>query len=275
MRTLHLPGFFTQWLCALLAASAFLPHLHAAENAPRTNAGTVNYNAFVNWDFRHRKKLTSWKTTALVIERTLELWYGDRHPLPSLHENGTPEMLRQFLETLPDDKQCAMSVVYLASHQSPQHQWDFTQRRIIPLDQFIGESKVPPHRVRIVILDACYAAGMNDTPQWREKFPGPVLFAALASEPTPDLNFRADNKVDLAHLYPAAYAWLKQTMGRKWDGKISYLGLVWVQAFLETKTPPTNASEWSAFFRKCSATSVEMRKELQGLMTSEIITPGK
>src|ERR1043166_7968336 len=109
-----------------------------------TGVVTARLDGFVNWDFRHRKQLKGWRTTALVIERTLSEWYP-RSSAFLLRENQPPDELRKFLATLPTRRDCALSLVYLASHQSPAGEWDFTQRHIELLSDLVAQAKPAEH----------------------------------------------------------------------------------------------------------------------------------
>jgi len=83
--------------------------------------------------------------------------------------------------------------------------------------------------------------------------------------------------VDFAHRYPAVYAWLKDCLGREWDGKISFLGFVWVETFLTVKNPPADVDDWIAFMRKCETASRDFRKNVGTMSSSEItlVTDGE
>lgn len=248
------------------------PGLPAAENPPGGSSRHtgVRLDAFVNWDFRHRQKLRAWKTTAFVIRRTLELWYP-QYSAASLVENGTPEAFRQFLHALPDEQQCGgVSLVYLASHQSPAGEWDFPEDKLVPLDSLLAGAGIPGNPRRIVILDTCYAAAADDQAAgWKQLAPE-ALFASPASAETPEANFHSPQPVDFAHRYPAEYAWLKDCLGREWDGKISFLGFIWVQTFLMEKNPPRGTEGWLAFMRQCHANSVAFRDKVSKRSSSEV-----
>ena len=233
-------------------------------------ARTVCFDAFVNWDFHHRQKLEAWKVTAQVIQRTLDVWHLE-NPAHSLVENGSPDALRQFFSALPREDNCDISLVYLASHQSPAGEWDFTQKKILSLNGILDEAEIPPHSGRIVILDTCFAAAVQRPERWQKKFAPIFLFGSTASEKTPMVNFHTPQPVDFAHRYPAAFAWLKDCLGKKWDGKISFLGFVWVETFLAVKNPPLEMRSWIDFLQKCQSTANEFREHVSRRSSSEII----
>jgi hypothetical protein len=252
---------------ALLLTTASV-RLNAAEKD--SAAPNVCFDGFVNWDFHHRQKLGGWKTTARVIQRTLDIWHL-QSPTHSLVENGPPDALRQFLRTLPRENSCDISLVYLASHQSPAGEWDFTQKKILLLNSILDETKIPPHPRRIVILDTCFAAAAQRQIVWSKKIAPIFLFASTALEETPMVNFHTPQPVDFAHRYPAAFAWLKDCLGKKWDGKISFLGFVWVETFLAVKNRPAEIRDWIDFLQKCQSTARRFRENVSRKSSSEII----
>jgi hypothetical protein len=258
-------------LSSLLCATVTGLRLYGAENVLEAHIANakVCFDGFVNWDFQHRQKLRSWKATALVIQRTLEFWYP-RTRNHSLVENGSAETFRQFLHSLPREQDCDFSFVYLASHQSPAGEWDFTQQKSTLLNRLLDGTKIPAHARRIVILDACFAAAVQREAPWQQKL-GPIsLFASLASEETPEVNFHSPQPVDFAHRYPAAFGWLKDCLGKKWDGKISFLGFVWVQSFLMVKNRPADLKRWIDFMQRCQLVAKEFRENVNRKLSSEI-----
>ncbi|MGB8354951.1 MAG: hypothetical protein WCD79_13735 [Chthoniobacteraceae bacterium] len=263
MRALVLP--------AVLCAAAFGGRLDAAEKPAQPPRATISvgFDGFVNWDFHHRMKLVGWKTTAQVIQRTLDLWYP-RHARFSTMENGSPDAFEAFLHALPGKKDCDISIVYLASHQSPVAEWDYTQRKYLTLRRALQETDVTPHPGRIVILDACYSAAALHYPIWQQKFAPVTLFASSASEETPDVNFHHSSPVNFARRYPEAYAWLKKNLGWGWDGRISYLGFVWVQSFVTSKSPPASLDDWVHFLQRCQAVSDDYRANVSRIPSSEV-----
>jgi hypothetical protein len=252
---------------ALLFTTATF-RLDAAET--NSAASSVCFDGFVNWDFHHRQKLGAWKATAQVIQRTLDIWHL-QSPTHSLVENGPPDALRQFFGALPGENNCDISLVYLASHQSPAGEWDFTQKKIVLLNGIFDETKISAHPRRIVILDTCFAAAMQRPALWRKKFAPIFLFASTAAEETPMVNFHTPQPVDFAHRYPAVFAWLKECLGKKWDGKISFLGFVWVETFLAVKNRPAEIRDWIDFLQNCQSTARQFRENVSRRSSSEVM----
>ena len=97
------------------------------------------------------------------------------------------------------------------------------------------------------------------------------LFASTALEETPMVNFHTPQPVDFAHRYPAAFAWLKECLGKKWDGKISFFGFVWVETFLSVKDRPSEIRDWIDFLQNCQSTARQFRENVSRKSSSEII----
>ncbi len=230
----------------------------------------ADFHAFVNWDFRYRKKLKGWQATATAIQKTIEQWYP-RRPTHTVAENGTPESLRRFLYSLPKQADCDLSIVYLASHQSPEGEWDFVQKKLQSIPMIAAESDIPKHSGRIVIVDACFAAALHQDPGWNRALQSSTLFASSASEETKELDFRSPHPIDLRRRYPAATAWLDRQLGKDWDGRLSFLGFVWVQTFVTSAVAPTDQKGWSEFLRRCEATAEKFRRDADKRLASRIL----
>ena len=243
---------------------------HAADAPPRPSPqARADLHSFVNWDFHHRKSLRGWRATATAIQRTLAQWYPGRSP-HTLVENGDPAALREFFHRLPASSDCDFSIVYLASHQSPAGEWDFVQRQMEPLSRLATASDIPGHRARIVIVDACFAAAVQREPAWQRAWRSASLFAASDAEETQELNFRSPQPIDLRRRYPAAAVWLRENMGRDWDGRLSFLGFVWVQTFVTSTSAPADQKGWSEFLRRCEETAAEFLRTGDKKLASQV-----
>ncbi|MCX6981367.1 MAG: hypothetical protein NTV08_11530 [Verrucomicrobia bacterium] len=254
-------------LCIALLCLA-LPAAEVRTQAPASRP-QADFHAFVNWNFRHRQKLKGWRATAAAIRHTLEQCHYRRLP-GTFVENGSKETLREFLHALPNRSQCDLSIVYLASHQSADAKWDFVQRGLEPMGTIVTDAKIPRHSNRIVILDTCFAASVRQRPAWDRDLGSATLFAASATEETRELDFSAPQPIDLRRRYPAAAAWLDQHMGREWNGRLSFLGFVWVQTFVTSKTPPTDGKGWAEFLRCCERTAEEFRQNGDRRLASRV-----
>lgn len=230
---------------------------------------SADFHGFVNWDYRHQRKLKGWRATAIAIQKILGEWYPGRST-HTLVENGTGGTLREFLHSLPTRSDCDLSIVYLASHQSPEGDWDFVQKKLEPMGALAAESNVPRHPARIVIVDACYAAALQREPAWNRAWQSPTLFASLATEVTQELDFHSPQPIDLRRRYPAAAGWLNERMGKSWDGKLSFLGFVWVQTFVTSTSAPTDQKSWSEFLRRCEETAREFLRNGDKRLASRV-----
>ena len=141
----------------VLAVLFTAPTFQAAAVEKDSATPNVCFDGFVNWDFHHRQKLDAWKTTAAVIQRTLDKWHLTRSN-HALVENRPPDALRQFLQELPGEDSCDINLVYLASHQSRAAEWDFIPKHVILLRSIVNQAQIRPHPRRIVIFDTCFAA---------------------------------------------------------------------------------------------------------------------
>ena len=254
-------------LCmALLPGAALAAEDHPQPAASRTKA---DLHAFVNWDFRHRRKLKGWRATATAIQRTLEQCYPARSA-HSLTENGTKDALRDFFHALPTRANCDLSIVYLASHQSPEGEWDFVQKGLESMNRIVAGANVPRHSNRIIILDACFATAVKKDPVWERELHCATLFAASATEEAQELDFSTPQPIDLHRRYPAAAAWLDAHMGREWNGRLSFLGFIWVQTFVTSKAPPANEKDWTEVLRRCERTAEAFRENGDRRLASHI-----
>ena len=230
----------------------------------------TDFHGFVNWNFHHRKSLVSWRATATAIQRTLAQWYPGRSP-HTLVENGSPAALGKFFHGLPAGSDCDFSIVYLASHQSPAGEWDFVTRQMEPLSRLATASDIPGHPARIVIVDACFAAAVQRAAAWERAWRSGSLFAASDAEETQELNFRSPQPIDLRRRYPEAAAWLRENMGREWDGRLSFLGFVWVQTFVTSPAAPGDLKSWGEFLRGCEKTAKQFRENGDRRIASRIV----
>jgi len=96
-------------------------------------------------------------------------------------------------------------------------------------------------------------------PEWRSRLGPACLMAGAADELTYDLDFYSRRPIDFEKRFPSAAAWLKANMPPAWDGKMSFLGFIWLQAYLRTERAPTTAADWAAFFRTCEEESRTFR----------------
>ena len=218
--------------------------------APATAPLRVTFDRVLNVDYPGGKRLAGWDATGMVIEKTLAAWYPNLKVRQTLR-NPSPEGVRRALACLPDAGAAEVSVVYLASRQTPAGLWEFPQGGVRASWADLLGGAVPRHPMRLVILDACHAAAVMRAPEWRGRLAPAALLAATQVERTYELDVTRRRPLDLVRRFPLAVSWLKTHMQAEWDGKISFLGFVWLRAYLETDRAPASAADWAAFIRGC------------------------
>jgi hypothetical protein len=229
--------------CAkLILGLAFLaPWAMAGE--PGVSPPSVGYASFVSWNYSQLPQLRAWKETERIIATTLAEGYPALRELQHV-ENGSPEQLKDFFRKLPDAPN-QLTLVYLGGHQSPAGEWYFTDGT----DHNWGElmEGLPKLRnpQRIVLLDCCYAQSASLWPDWSQKIAPACLFASPGNRPTPDLLVFWRRPVDWAELFPGASLWLRHHPFHDSDERITFFGLVWLEAWVKGTSPPRNLSEWS------------------------------
>lgn len=229
---------------------------------------SVQFDSFVQWDFKHREKLRGWKTTAAVIEHALQQWYGSKSTIHPISENGSPAELRQFLNSLPTGRSPTWSLAYFATHQSPSAEWDFTARRLENVPAILRETRLAAHPGRIVIVDACHAESALEA---FAPFTALAVFTAAVEEKTSEMRWFNRNPVDFPKRYPAATRWLKNALGPKWDGRISFFGFAFATAFCEWPSPPRDLDDWERFFTRCRLVAEEFRANRSIRLASRIL----
>jgi hypothetical protein len=241
------------WMSAapLGAADIFLAPEVPGASAP----GRVGFDSLVQWDYRHRRKLGGWKHTAQAIRATLDAWSTSPSKARSL-ENIDTNATKAFIRSLPVASTDEFRVVYLASHQSPRAFWDMPAEGLVPLETLLEGTARDPRR--LVVLDTCHASAAAGLTGWT-RFAPLCLFACTGGEETKELDLTRRQPVDFARRYPQTVAWLRQHLGRSWNGRLSFLGFVWVRAFQQTPRLPASRQEWQAFLHRCEVEAAAFR----------------
>jgi hypothetical protein len=230
----------------------------------------VTYDGFVNAGYAGGRRLDGWQATSLVIEKTLAAWYPSLEVRRRLTDPSAEEVSRG-LSDLPGPPSADLSIVYLGSRQDAAGAWEFTQGGPpVSWGRLLQEARVPVHPNRVAILDACFASAVLRFPPWRGQFAPAALFAAAEDEWTCELDFSTPRPLDLAQRFPRAAAWLGAHMPPSWEGKLSFLGLVWLQAFLRTERAPVSRADWAAFFRLCSEEAGAFRENHSRRLASTV-----
>jgi hypothetical protein len=228
--------------------------------------GGVVFASAVSSSYGWGKALRGWESSCLAVEATLAEWQQPQRMKPAWMKvrDPAPAELRRFLEQLPGAEAGKIEVIYLGAQHTREGDWQFTGRGSGALAWGELLQKAPSaHPCRVVILDVCHAAAVTRQPLWANKMgASATLLASAADEVTWELDFTKRQPVDLAARFPAATGWLKGHLPAAWDGRLSYLGLIWVQAFLQTPQPPRTTREWQNFFGRCEAESRKFQQQI-------------
>ncbi len=223
-----------------------------------SEAAAPRLDAFVNWDYRWNLGIPGTVATERLIRETLEIWYpggaGGR-----VLENGSADDLRLFLNSLPGQGESRFDLVYLASHQSKEGEWKFTRGEVASWSELLEGVAPPRSSRRIVILDACYAEAIP--PEWRS-LPALTLFACSAEEETFEVILNRKQPVHFRKHYPGELAWIEEHFGSEWmrrDSRLSFLGFIWLRAFLETERAPEDLEDWKRFLLLCEEEAARFR----------------
>jgi len=249
-------------LSVMVFLSGFAAVWGRAQDAEKGPTGPrVRFDSFVNENYRHLPALHGWQNTRAVMASSLAGWFLILEQGQAVTD-GTPDQLADFLKKLPGAKDCDISVVYLASQQSARGDWEFVGKERCNWSDLLRESKIPPHPSRIVVMDSCYARVVGDMEGW-EKLATLSLFAASGDERAWELDLSTKVPIDFRRRYPGAWAWSRRRLPEDWDGRISFLGLMWMEACAGWKEAPVTITEWERFFGRCEELAHRFR-ELHG-----------
>lgn len=234
-----------------------------ASPGPTTTAATavaapagVAFDAFVLWDYRRRDNLSAWRTTAHALANAVAAAAADPKPGSPVIENGGPAELRKFCAGA--GRRAPISVVYLAAHQAVNGAWEFLDGSKERVGAVVGA--MPPHPARFVIVDACHAAALVPDLLARPAAVAGVLAASRRGEEAHELSYRRPWPIDLRQRYPRLGDWLGQTLGPQWDGRLSFLGFVWLECWRARAAPPGSVAEWRAFMADCERFAAEFAR---------------
>ena len=190
--------------------------------------------------------------------------------------NGTKKQLANWsdLNPQPDDAPGkAIQIIYLAAHQSPIGQWCLADGTILSPEhvqsELLGDKKID----RVIFLDSCYArSAMPLTGGLPPTQPGAklVIFASQNNEPTPDEFVYHHSPGDWERLCPHAFQWFREHKFGGSDERISFMGIVWLEAFLTQPNPPVTVSEWRDMAKTMADLSVKIEKTVPSGSSSRI-----
>lgn len=250
-------------LCAAANVSVL-----SAEDDPATPAvaaisnrvARVSFDSFVNIHYPHREPLDGWLTTRTVVEEGLRCWFPELEVRQTVMD-GTPPDLEKFLAGLPGGDESDVAVVYLASYQSAAGAWEFVNKEQFLWSEALRRATIKSHPFRVVILDSCYAAMAQRTPEWSGRLATATLWAGSERELTYELDLSTRVPVDFRRRYPLAWEWTRKHLAADWNRKISFLGLTWLEAWGETASPPKALDDWRRLFDRCQNLAEEFRKK--------------
>jgi hypothetical protein len=226
---------------------------------PGKAGATVKFSAAVNWDFPRLEKLDAWKNTATVIQRSLGRWHA-REVRGIRVENTDRQAFRAFFTQVEKSGAGDWNFLYLASHQGRDGTWRFPRDEPQSWPQILAGMRTPANSARFVILDACFAEAADRPTLLEGLGAAGILFASSETEEIHEVNFRQRFPMDFSRRYPAEEQWLRNELGAGWNGRVSFLGFVWLRAFLATPDAPENLEEWNRFFRRCETLAHDFRE---------------
>jgi hypothetical protein len=253
-------------LASQMLLSAVL--LSGERGAARAEPAPVAFDSFVEVHAPPGEPLRGWGATREVLRATLRAWFPGLAAGTGV-EDGSPRQLARFLGDLPRPGKAAVSVVYLASRQAPEGAFVFPSGERRPWGELLDGANFPTHGGRIVILDACYATRARHAEGWA-RFAPTALFASGDREVTSELDLSTKRPVDLRGGHPEAWRWTREHLPSDWDGKLSFLGWIWLEAFLATPSAPSSPRDWGAFFADCQRRADEFRERVDRRSASRL-----
>lgn len=234
------------------------------------SAVPAQFFSIVSSGYERGRELSGWNAARLALQAALQEWYG-----PDIfsisRQDPSPDDARQFFSSLPGTDG-TVHLVYIGARCTAEPAWRFTGGAgDVPWVILLNQSVPSADRSRLIILDVCHAESVVSLPVWKSALhPASVLSAAATGELTYELNFSVRQPVDLCKRFPETAQWLKKNLPADWNGRISYLGFIWVRTFLHTGTPPQSANDWLLFFKRCEEEAVIFRQQTGWLNASTI-----
>lgn len=214
-------------------------------------AGT--FHALVISQYAQREDLAGWENTCRVIQATL----GSGKAV--VERNTGPQGAKTFFAGLPET---GPVVVYLAAHQSPEGWWEFPDGEKVPLDSLM-EGRRPCSGPLWIVMDTCHADAVDHGMVWKKSGRGAVLSASGAGEKTWELRLFSRRPMDFEARFPREMAWLRRELGPQWDGRLSFLGFVWLRVFLESPPIPDTPEGWEWRARRMQDVARSLKPQRQ------------
>jgi hypothetical protein len=219
----------------------------------------VEFYSFINVNYRHLPKLRGWQTTRDLVADSLNAsgLVGQRHRV-----DGTSQDLRTFLERLPVPARGTVQVIYLASQQSADGAWEFTNKERVSWKELLSSSRklAPEQGMRIVLLDSCYARVAADLPAWKE-WASLTLCAAEVGEVTWEIDFDKRQPRDFRVRLRDVWNGLQRYYGdKKWSHRVSFMGAIWLETQFRGGNVPSGIEGWNEFFLQCVQNAEEFQR---------------
>lgn len=199
-------------------------------------------------DYAHRP-LRGWESTAVMIQKTLQTWY------PNLKTTTSSNPSVFFQEVASRQ---SVQIIYIAFRQNSSGQWENLHGKFDSPQSFLQEANFE-NQPRIILLDTCYAEAVLDESKSWNHFSSLTFFASRKDQLTYELKLDSRQPFDISKHFPKAYDWIQQNISLS-HSRISFFGLIWLQAWLETPHAPETRDDWIQFGQKCSHLSTEFAK---------------
>lgn len=227
----------------------------------------VRYDRLIQCGYSGRPTLRGFLTTDRAIAVFLRQAYG-RYAEGQQFIDVSAGAAAEFFKALPTAEDCDVSVVYLAANQTAEGLWEFVDGTRQPLENWIALT--PPHPLRIAIVDACYAGRLCALPMWRQTFTLTVC-AADAEQLTYEFRPAVFEPIDLRRRYPAAWQWAQTYLPAGWQERISFLGVMWLDAAARTAVAPVGCADWRALLARCAAGAESYRSRVGCRYHSQVV----
>ncbi|MEM6885925.1 MAG: hypothetical protein AAF571_12935 [Verrucomicrobiota bacterium] len=228
----------------------------------------AEYFSYVNWDYQHRNELMGWKNSAALVRATLQEW---GYTVDSKKvENTGAEGMDLFQQTVATQRSEGLKLVYLASHQTPSGRIDYPDKTKAHWSQALNLHEKDSGNPSIMLLDLCHADVIPHT-RMEGKVPFHFLLsAAAANEETYELRMFARRPVDFRRRFRDEVEWMKEQLGPKWKGEVSFAGFLWVRQFLKTPQAPQSHADWKEFLKGMEQEAADFARDRSRYLSSSL-----
>ncbi|NJK91054.1 MAG: hypothetical protein HC904_03990 [Blastochloris sp.] len=124
------------------------------------------------------------------------------------------------------------------------------------------------------MLDACFARAAGLISDFDQQLGPRVLYSCRAEEETFQLELGQRRPVDFERRYPQEIAWLREQARREqrpYDKRLTFTGLMWLRAWLQTPQAPQNHADWKSFLSRVIEAGEEFRRERSQKLASTLL----